>query len=76
MTQKQYQRLSDSILKALELSLDQKDVAISDLLRRALDMALKRNAGERDYIDRRDNSEDIEKAVRKLEELRKSLRGS
>lgn len=75
MSEKQHQRLSDHILRALQLSIEQKDVAISDLLRRALEMAVRRNAGGRDHIERRDTSEDIEKAVRKLEELRKNLRG-
>ena len=40
-----YQRLSDLILEAMSLSLSQKDVAISDILSRALEMSITRNAG-------------------------------
>ena len=40
-----YQRLSDLILEAMSLSLSQKDVAISDILSRALEMSITRNEG-------------------------------
>ncbi|HCS22454.1 MAG TPA: hypothetical protein DIW20_01790, partial [Rhodospirillaceae bacterium] len=58
-----YQRLSDLILEALTLSLEQKDVVISDILSRALEMSITRNAGGRDFIERRDLSQDVESAL-------------
>ncbi len=72
---KEYQRLSDLILEALQLSLGQKDVAISDLLTRALEMSMTRNAGGRDFIERRDMSDDIEAALEKLDVLKRAAKG-
>ncbi len=75
MAEKKYQRLSDRILEAMNLALDQKDVAIADLLRRALEMTLKRNASSRSQIDRRSAVEEITKAIAKLEALKKTVKG-
>lgn len=72
---KEYQRLSDQILQALTLSLSQKDVAISDLLSRALEMSMTRNAGGRDFIERRDLSDDVEAALEKLDLLKRAAKG-
>lgn len=72
---KEYQRLSDLILEALHLSLSQKDVVISDLLTRALEMSMTRNAGGRDFIERRDMSDDIEAALEKLDALKRAAKG-
>jgi hypothetical protein len=66
-----YQRLSDLILEAMSLSLAQKDVAISDILSRALEMSITRNAGGRDFIERRDLSGDVEQALEKLHKLKR-----
>lgn len=73
--EKHYQRLSDVIIKALELAIEQKDVVISDLLRRALDMTMRRNAASRSNIDRRDTAVEIEKVVEKLEALKREVKG-
>lgn len=73
--EKSYQRLSDLILEALSLSLDQKDVVISDILSRALEMSITRNAGGRDFIERRDLSGDVEIALEKLHALKREAKG-
>ncbi len=63
-------RLSDRILSALELSLGQKDLKISELLTRALEMAMTRNTGGGEFIERRDYPPEIEKAMDQLSDLR------
>ena len=75
MSEKKYERLSDTILKALILSLEQKDVAISDLLSRALEMAMTRGAGGKDFVERREFTAEVESALDQLEALRKVSRG-
>ncbi len=72
---KSYFRLSDKILDALMLSLEQKDLPISDLLTRALEMTMTRGAGGRDFIERRDFSTDVEKALADLDSLKKLVKG-
>lgn len=74
-SKKEYQRLSDLILQAMHLALDQKDVAIADLLSRAMEMSLTRNAGGRNFIERRDLSKDVELALEKLAQLRRAATG-
>ncbi len=63
-------RLSDRILSALELSLQQEDIKISELLTRALEHAMTRNTGGGEFIERRDYPPEIEAAMTKLYELR------
>ena len=74
-SKREYQRLSDLILEAMHLALDQKDVAIAELLSRAMEMSLTRNAGGRNFIERRDLSKDVEVAIEKLGELRRAVTG-
>ncbi len=63
-------RLSDRILSALELSLAQDDLKISELLTRALEQAMTRNTGGGEFIERRDYPPEIEAAMSKLYALR------
>ena len=63
-------RLSDRILSALQLSLEQKDLKISELLTRALEQAMTRNTGGGEFIERRDYPPEIEEAMDKLYDLR------
>ena len=72
---KGYLRLGDRILEAMKLSLEQKDVAISELLKRALEMAMTRGAGGRAFIERREFSAELEAALRQFESLRKESKG-
>ena len=63
-------RLSDRILFALEMAIDQDDIAISNLLVKALDMSMTRNTGGGEFIERRDYPPEIEKAMERLGELK------
>jgi hypothetical protein len=75
MTEKTHERLGDKILQALNLSLNQKDVAISEILSRALDMSMTRNAGGRDFIERREFTEEVKSAIMRLDALKKASKG-
>lgn len=68
-------RLSDRILSALELSLKQDDVKIAELLTRALEMAMTRNSGGGEFVERRDYPPEIEEAMNKLQTLKDKTRG-
>lgn len=63
-------RLSDRILSALELSLDQDDLKISELLTRALEHSMTRNTGGGEFVERRDYPPEIEEAMSRLNDLR------
>ena len=63
-------RLSDRILSALELALEQDDLKIAELLTRALELAMTRNTGGGEFIERRDYPPEIEQAMSKLNELK------
>ncbi|MGB4107212.1 MAG: hypothetical protein WBK55_05390 [Alphaproteobacteria bacterium] len=63
-------RLSDRILSALELSLQQQDLKICELLVRALEFAMTRNTGGSEFVERRDYPPEIEKAMDMLYDLR------
>ena len=75
MGDKQATRLSDRILYALELALDQNDVSISETLTRALEMSMTRNTGGGEFIERRDYPAVMEAAMKKLNELRQKRIG-
>lgn len=69
-------RLSDRILCALQLSLKQDDLKVSELLTQALELSLTRNTGGGEFIERRDYPPEIEIAMNQLHELRqKTLDG-
>lgn len=63
-------RLSDRILSALELSLEQEDVKIAELLTRAMELSMTRNTGGGEFIERRDYPPEIESAMDKLQTLK------
>ncbi len=65
-------RLSDRILFALDLALNQSDLEISESLFKALEMAMTRNTGGGEFIERRDYPREMEEALTRLEEVRKS----
>jgi hypothetical protein len=67
----QFIRLSDRILFALQLALRQEDIAISELLVKALDLAMTRNTGGGEFIERRDYPPEIEEAMEQLMALKK-----
>lgn len=63
-------RLSDRILFALELALEQDDLPIAEALARALEMAMTRNTGGGEFVERRDYPPAMEAAMDKLSVLR------
>ncbi len=63
-------RLSDRILFALDMSLKQNDLPISEELARALDLSMTRNTGGGEFIERRDYPDEIEDAMNRLDGLR------
>ncbi len=52
------------------MAIDQDDIAISNLLVKALDMSMTRNTGGGEFIERRDYPPEIEKAMERLGELK------
>lgn len=69
-------RLSDRILFALELALEQEDVAIAELLARGMEMAMTRNTGGGEFVERRDYPARIEALMDKLAALRDKHRAA
>jgi hypothetical protein len=72
---KHYFRLSDKILEALKLSLEQSDITMSELLTRGLEMAMTRGAGGKDFTERREFSAEVEQTLARLDALKKEARG-
>jgi hypothetical protein len=65
-------RLSDRILSALELALDQNDVLIAESLLRVLELSITRKSGGADFVERRDYSPSITDAIRRLNAMKKN----
>ncbi|MAF98906.1 MAG: hypothetical protein CMH26_09745 [Micavibrio sp.] len=63
-------RLSDRILSALQLSLEQEDLKIAELLTSAMEQSMTRNTGGGEFIERRDYPPEIEDAMDMLHKLR------
>ncbi len=63
-------RLSDRILFALEMALDQDDVELSEALSKALELAMTRNTGGGEFVERRDYPPEIEDALNRLKALK------
>lgn len=71
MQDKQATRLSDRILYALEMALEQGDAPIAETLVRAMEMSMTRNTGGGEFVERRDYPEAMERAMNRLNELRR-----
>jgi hypothetical protein len=69
-------RLSDRILFALDLALQQEDVAIAESLARTLEMAMTRNTGGGEFVERRDYPPEMEAALDRLAEIKQKQRGA
>lgn len=65
------QRLSDRILYALNLALEQEDIKTADALAKALDLSMTRNSGGGEFVERRDYPKYIEDSLLRLHDLRK-----
>ena len=63
-------RLSDRILFALELALQQQDLELSEGLNNALELSMTRNTGGGEFIERRDYPKEIEDALLSLRKLK------
>lgn len=63
-------RLSDRVLFALELALDQKDVPMAEILANALELAMTRKAGGSGFVERRDYPENVARAFQSLRDLK------
>ena len=64
-------RLSDRILYALELAIEQEDISIAESLVRALELAMTRNTGGGEFVERRDYPQEIKDAMDRLREIKK-----
>lgn len=53
MPNREHERLSDRIMTALNLAIQQNDTETAQMLRRALDMSMTRNSGGHDFVERR-----------------------
>lgn len=73
MAEKKYnhERLSDRILFAMDLAIEQEDIQIAEILARGLEMAMTRNTGGGEFVERRDYPDSIEDALNRLDALRK-----
>jgi len=65
------ERLADRILMALQMAIAQEDRDIVDLLKSALEMALTRGSGGKNFVERRDISEEVQDALENAERLKK-----
>ncbi len=64
------ERLADRILFALQLAVEQKDLAIAELLARSLELSMTRNAGGAEFVERRSFSDEAKKALEQLAALK------
>lgn len=63
-------RLSDRILYALKLAIEQEDVKLAEVLVKAMEMAMTRNTGGGEFIERRDYPPEIEKQLDRLRTIK------
>jgi len=63
-------RLSDKVLEALEMAIQQHDLDIAILLDHALEKAMTRNTGGGDFVERRTYTERMEAAQAQLAMLK------
>lgn len=68
-------RLSDRILTALELALEQEDLAVSEALVNALELSMTRNTGGGEFIERRDYPDEMQNAMDRYSELKHKVQG-
>lgn len=63
-------RLSDRIYCALDLAIEQEDVAIAEILMAALEHAMTRNAGGGEFVERRHYPDELLDVIDRLAELK------
>lgn len=64
-------RLSDRILFALQLAIEQEDLQIAEELCSALDLSMTRNTGGGEFIERRNYPKEIENAMERLRGIKR-----
>lgn len=64
-------RLSDRIIYALKLAIEQKDTKVADQLVTALELSMTRNTGGGEFVERREYAAEFEKELDKLRDLKK-----
>lgn len=65
------QRLSDRILYALALAIEQEDVKTADALAKAIELSMTRNSGGGQFVERREYPKYIEDIMTRLKALKK-----
>lgn len=63
------QRLSDRVLYALNLAIEQEDVKTAEALAKALELAMTRNSGGGEFVERREYPKYIEDSMVRLRAL-------
>ena len=63
-------RLSDRIFSALDLAIQQEDVAIAELLLPALERSMTRNAGGGEFVERRNYPKELVEVIDRLDKLK------
>lgn len=71
LDERQKIRLSDRIVNALDLAVEQQDLKVAEKLNQALELSMTRNTGGGEFIERREYPPEIEQVVERFEELRK-----
>lgn len=66
----EYKRLSDRILFAFELAVEQEDMIIAEHLMKAMETAMTRAAGGKSFTERREFAPEYEAAISQYEELK------
>ena len=71
LDERQKIRLSDRIVNALDLAVEQEDIKVAEKLNQALELSMTRNTGGGDFIERREYPPEIEQVIERFEALRK-----
>lgn len=64
-------RLSDRVFYALKLAVEQKDSQVADGLVHVLELAMTRNSGGGEFVERRDFPKEVEKLLDQARSLKK-----
>lgn len=65
-------RLSDHVMGALDIALDQKDILVAEKLFSVLEVVMTRNAGGQDFVERREFPEKVNESLNRLMALKES----
>lgn len=64
-------RLSDRVFYALKLAVDQKDAQVASALVQVLELAMTRNSGGGEFVERRDFPKEVEALLNQARSLKK-----